>query len=516
MMESCVVYAPVMMMSRCTLAGLATVLCFGCSKTSQPGALGIHALGSPELEWEGCPDEIGGPQVDCARLEVPVDWSREDLETTVVLLRRIRAPDSQGDQVWLLDGGPGFAGDSFLDPSFVELVHAAGVDLYIPSHRGTLDRSRLNCPDQTAPDSEAGPWIRGEEWDACVRHLREEWGQGLDSFGSTSAARDVTYAMGLNETAERRLLFGGSYGTLWAQRTLLAGAELIDAAWLDSVVDLEGSLERVDEHADAAMENLLAACSEEDDCARMFTGEPLEQARQAIAAYSDNAGCGQAEGRLHRSEIQRLGNRLLSGSPDSWVIAASVYARLARCSDKDLVALVHAIAVLDAPMEDSSPAGATSVAYNPILNRHILYRELYRFDVTTEEREQFEAQALAQTGAYESIAREAEAFGADWRSPDRFSQPFPETPLILLSGLLDPLDPPAWALSTEQRFPQARLVSVKWAGHSVLRFLGLSKGACGERLFHSFLSGQTPDLECTENLECSRLLGKLKERHRGE
>ncbi|MEM1350075.1 MAG: hypothetical protein AAGI01_16060, partial [Myxococcota bacterium] len=314
----------------------------------------LHPYGGAAPSWHACPAGWGGGRMECLRAEVPLG-RRPGGETTAVLVRRLRVEGASRGQLWALDGGPGFAGDVFFDPAFVEHVHRAGLDLLVVSHRGTRDASRLDCSEQKQARSEQGARITVGEWSGCLEQLKRTWGANLSDFSATGAARDVAYLMELLPKRGARLLFGGSYGTLWAQRVLLEGVD-VDGVWLDSVVDLEGSLERVDAHADAAMVELFTACASVPECAARFQGAPLEVARQVISQLERGQGCGQEAGGWTREEFQVWAYRLLSSDPVSWVVLTAGFARAARCTPADAAALAHAMeANTPAPQNASGP-----------------------------------------------------------------------------------------------------------------------------------------------------------------
>ena len=76
-----------------------------------------------------------------------------------------------------------------------------------------------------------------------------------------------------------------------------------------------------------------------------------------------------------------------------------------------------------------------------------------------------------------------------------------ETQLVLLSGLLDPLDARSWAERTAQRWAEVAIpVFATWAGHSVIRYLGTSAGQCGAELLDAFLGGRVLPVPCTASV----------------
>ena len=453
----------------------------GCASTQERSPL--QPFSNEPLTWHQCNTTGDLVPAECAWVEVPRDWSDSSGSRIIVAIRRVRAPGVSRGQLWALDGGPGFAGDAFLQPAFADVAANASLDLIIPTHRGVVG-SALACPGVNITQK--------DQWPACVAALVDEWGPGADGFDSTSAARDVAHLMDRVPTAGDRFVFGGSYGSVWGQRLLQEKPSGIRRMWLDSIVDLEGSLERTDDHADAAVRTLLYACADIPACAAMFEGPPLDRAEAVIRAYPRGTGCGEAEG-LTQAQLQTLMYEWLSGPPVYWALAMAAYARADRCLPADVTALKRAVAQLDG----RTPAGA-GATYNPVLNRHVLYRELYRFDVDVAERTAAQANLLATRRGDIPVAAQAAAFGPSWREPGTSTvAAAAATELVLLSGALDPLDPPEWAVRTARRW-QATLISVPWAGHSVLRYLGTEPGQCGTRLLAGFLAGDRLSTDCVD------------------
>jgi len=428
--------------------------------------------------------------VECTQLEVPIDWSERDGPTFSVLIRRL---GSRGGarQLWALDGGPGFAGDAFLDPKFSSRVVDAGLDLYVVSHRGSIGPSALRCPAQQHPDSPQGARVSEGEWPACLDHLRKTWGDASGVFSSRAAARDVAFAMERAPKAEHVLLFAGSYGTLWAHRLLLDTDARIDGALLDSIVPIGASLEGVDDQASRVVEVLLRECGARAECSSAFRGDPLEAARGALAAFDEGAGCGQREGVINAQEVRLRVRAMLDGSPDHWREALTLFAMLGRCAPEDL-------GELRAMFASSKPGAFGSVRYNPLLNRHLVYKELYRFEPTSAELEPPRLVQLAESPGAAPVAALSRQFGAEYRRVERPKRSSSPVPVTLLSGRLDPLDRPQWASDFARTLERVDARVIPWAGHSTLRYLGLEHGGCGSEVLGSFLATGSADLSCIE------------------
>ena len=480
-----------------SLAPLAALLFFsvsGCGASVAPSAVPLSEWGGQSITWSPCPDELGGAQVECTLVEVPLEWDDPQSARTSVLLRRISGPQGAEGSLWALDGGPGFAGDSFLDPAFANRVRDAGLTLYVPSHRGSIGPSALRCPIEQHPDSAEGGRVTAEEWPACRRALEAQWGSHLPPFSVREAARDVAHLIERATPPGRRLLFGGSYGTLWAHRLLLDTDATLDSVLLDSIVPIGASLERVEEHADQAAATLLDACAAEPECAARFPGLSADAARAAIAAYANGNGCADAAEGVSREALQAFVHQHLAGPPSSWETIRTLFSHLIQCSDDD----ARALEALLKPAESTRASAAAQQAphYNPLLNRHLLYREIYRFDRPASEREEFLRTALAADPNTPSVEAEAKAFGATYRRDDPPTTSSTQIPTYLLSGRLDPLNPPAWAEAYKETLENGVLVSIPWAGHSTLRYLGLAPDGCGSTVLASFLRTGVPNTDC--------------------
>src|SRR5690606_19360598 len=130
-------------------------------------AVPLSQYDARHLSWAQCPVDLGGAGVQCTQAQVPLDWDDADAGYTSILLRRVVVDGAARGTLWALDGGPGFAGDSFLNETIIELVPEAKLNLMVPSHRGSLGQSALQCA-ALRRDSAEGARVRGQAWPDCL------------------------------------------------------------------------------------------------------------------------------------------------------------------------------------------------------------------------------------------------------------------------------------------------------------------------------------------------------------
>src|SRR5688572_26126213 len=92
------------------------------------------------IKFESCSLKTGGNdgRAECANVEVPLDWKSPSGKKVTFFVKRLLGKGAEPrKQLWLLQGGPGAAGDG-LEPLAEEVAaRDDGVDIYIPDHRGT-------------------------------------------------------------------------------------------------------------------------------------------------------------------------------------------------------------------------------------------------------------------------------------------------------------------------------------------------------------------------------------------
>ena len=134
---------------------------------------------------------------------LPLDWAAPDGQAIDVALIRVFGgnPEDITREMWLLDGGPGGTGLSYLSERIRQWFDPATTVLYIPVLRGAGVGTTLTCDD-----------------DACISSLKDIWGDaGLEGFRSINAAKDVLSFLRVPTATAgglgpERFVYGLSYG----------------------------------------------------------------------------------------------------------------------------------------------------------------------------------------------------------------------------------------------------------------------------------------------------------------
>lgn len=279
------------------LAGLFALGACGTGDDSDPtpvavaaAATGVTTLGftpSP-LEWSNC----GGGRLQCATLEVPLDYDDPDgpqIDLAVAMFPA-RGPEARVGVLVTNPGGPGASGINFLSGGgpFNDEINRRfdvvswdprGVGRSVPLECGT-QIAELFLTTDLAPVDPAAAALAQEAGDAAAA-CEEANGALLGHVGTDDAVNDVE-AIRLAVGGEPLTYVGFSYGT----RIGLGYAERfptnLRAMALDGVVDPEHTLaEQMTTTAigiDRSLAAVLAACTV--DCP--IDGDPVTAFRQLV------------------------------------------------------------------------------------------------------------------------------------------------------------------------------------------------------------------------------------------
>lgn len=480
-------------------------------------ASGLRAspYGEGPLRYEACPALPIDPGGECSLNRVPARWDqdqpgREPGHEIEILLRRFTTPDARA-QLWMLDGGPGSTGAAFSTPAFRSITVQRGLDLYVPTHRGAGLSTPLSCPLQEAPDSDLGFLVSPAEADACARSLRDQWGDDLTGFSSYDAARDVAHLMRRARRAGVPVyVWGGSYGSFWAQRLLEVAPDAVDGVILEGTVPPDANFEDLSENADEGVRRLLSACGREQPCADHFGGADPEalartQLQAALGGGSDGTGCGGVPGRT----VQALLAHFLLNDPGLRPLVAPLVARLARCSAHDRAELAHAATALAPQLTPAAVPDPRGTLLDPLVRNLRLGTSIFALDLIRPQRSldalaRREDTLVATARTSLSLRREIAAWDVSaYRHRLAGPVPVPATlPMLLFAGGLDGQTPLSWSERTAAAYagPAVQQVTFPQAGHMTYAYTGTTDGKnCTVEIMTQFLRDpRAPlDLSCT-------------------
>ncbi len=286
----------------------AAVLTPGCSATLIKSDPYLRFTANCLRQFEGV---VPTPGLTCATLEVPIDWNAPEGDTMDVVVFRVEPSSApiQGE-IWILDGGPGKSGVSFLDHVLVRHLRDEGWRVYIPSHRGAL-LPRLDCGEHPA----ARP--------ACLEELRTQWGDDLRHFTTEHAAHDLHAVMDAIPRIESSpvVMFGVSYGAYWADHYIAHHPGELDALILDSPLPGNVDVFSLLDQQQATFATLVASCTDDPICAAKAGYDDADAMIAAMKAAVDERDCGERDGGTwaDSSFARTLGDLVNQGSSRDFV-----------------------------------------------------------------------------------------------------------------------------------------------------------------------------------------------------
>jgi len=301
-------------MKRIALLAASAVLLAGCSLL--PWTDGKTTSSSPSPTEDSTP-VVSGPPADpfsspvydqkvswttcgalqCATIQVPLDWSTPDGATIGIAINR-RLANDQAHRVGSLlinPGGPGGSGKDLLvnfEPSAgTKLLNSYDLIGFDP--RGVGDSAAINCGDGKALDAYyVKDFLVLEQKDldqatirneAFAKSCREKSGRIMQNADTVSAARDMDVIRAVLGDDHLNYL-GFSYGTQLGATYAEIYPDKVGRVVLDGAVDISLSPEEQSitqaTGFENALKNFIVWCHQQDACP--LTGD-VEQSRQQIA-----------------------------------------------------------------------------------------------------------------------------------------------------------------------------------------------------------------------------------------
>ncbi|MFF5793215.1 alpha/beta hydrolase [Paeniglutamicibacter sp. NPDC012692] len=455
---------------------------------------GLEKFYKQKLEWTKC-----GEGLECAKITVPMDYSKPEGETMTLAMNRLPGKDAQGSLL-VNPGGPGGSG--------LDLVKDAGTTLFGPDlqrnfdivgfdPRGVGSSTPVKC--ETPAEQDAS---RQEEFDtstdaglAILRKASAKYaeqcaqrtGPSLGFVDTVSAARDLDVMRALVGDKQLNYL-GYSYGTYLGAHYAELFPHNVGRLVLDGALDPTLSDEEITFDQAVGFENEIRAymqnCLDSGNCP--FTGnleEALTQLRGVLAGV-ERTPMVASDGRTVPINDFMNGFILPLYNNDSWfalteamrdVIAGNVdniqfFADLAAGREEDGSypsngnAAFSAINCLDYPMNPNIEAMRAQeralIAAAPVFGKYV-------------------------------------AFGAigcqDWKYPPKGKpgvlKAAGAAPIVVVGTTGDPATPYKWAEALSEQLDSAVLVTFKGHGHTAY---GRSNKCISDAVESYLIDGKVP------------------------
>jgi pimeloyl-ACP methyl ester carboxylesterase len=426
----------------------------------------------------------------CGMLTVPLDYDDPDSATLELFVARIPAQTAEPlpDPLVLINGGPGgSAVDLYLQTRAAFEAVRRERDILLLDQRGT-GRSLLGL-DCALGEDFALETAMPEEIRAAVATCIAAFPNDPRFFTTSVAVRDLER---LRETLgiESWNIYGVSYGTRVGQHYLRRYGERVRTLVLDGVVPAELPLgPAIARDAQRALDAIFARCAASAPCARRFANLPGQFA--ALRA------------RFAGQSIEVVVNDPRSGAPESIALGEGDLLGVVRLmSYNDATAALLPLIVEQAYLGNFGPLAAQAELQIDALAESLGFA-MHNSVVCTEDAPWFPDDLgpdatlpYLGTMVVDGLRAICEAWPRGVIDEDFHAPVVSDRPVLLLSGELDPVTPPANAeRALASGLSNARHVIGRAQGH------GLASVGCVPELINDLIETADPaalDVACLE------------------
>ena len=401
----------------------------------------------------------------CGELSVPENPNQSAGADNVIELAFAVLPARSGeglpDPVFFLAGGPGQSARD-VAPIMARALRDINAerDLVFLDQRGTGESNALDC----AIDEEYTDWLNPklEEAAESILACLDEWPADVRFYTTTDAANDLEQ---LREHLgfEQINLIGGSYGTRLGQVYMKAHPDRVRSAILDGVAPMRLALGA--EHGpnlDRALEALIAACQAEQACSDAFPDldEAFIDLKNAYPSWVD--------GPRITITHPRLGEALEITFSRTVLATALRFLAYDPATQMMLPYLIHEAASTEQPQRIATQAVMVSEQMSDALALGLNFAVGCAEDWPHwPDTAQSEATLLG-----DSIGDLYAKVCPEWPSgdvPKDFNAPYTgSTPMLLLSGELDPVTPPSYGDEVDALAANSLHLVASGRGHIVM------------------------------------------------
>lgn len=453
------------------------------------GASVSDAAGKPRLVLQACEVAPGLKSAQCGQMPVPENPARPNgrqIQLNVLRLPAI-ASSPRADPLFVFAGGPGQAATELVEslPALFRKINRDR-DLIFVDQRGTGKSNPLDCMPDEGSDFSLSPERIMAVQENLLRRCLEGYEADLRYYTTPFAMDDINQvreALGYRQIN----VWGGSYGTRAALVYMRRHPDTVRTAVLDSVAPFAIQLPHyAAADADTALRALFALCEQYLACRQQYPA--LEATtRELIADLNRQPRMLEVEHPL----TQRSLRVYMSGELFAGLLRLALYERdlgpilpliISSAAEDDFRAF-GLLLTLSERMAESMSLG---------MQQTILCAEDVRRPAPANQSEQ---QSILQLGALAQMERICAFWPEGILPPDYFEPVVSATPVLLVSGELDPVTPPRWGDRAAQTLSNSVHVRVPGAHH------GASHAGCVDELIEQFIDTGTAkglDLSCVE------------------
>lgn len=401
--------------------------------------------------------------------------------------------NSAPDPVFALAGGPGQAAAQTVAPLFYRDLHEVNRrrDLVLIDQRGTGNSNPLNCPMNSIKDviSYIGGNYPAESWKTCRRELEKK--ADLRLYTTTIAMEDLNEARAALGYKQINL-FGGSYGSRAALVYLRRHPESVRSVILRAPLPTDGKLPLfVSRDAQAALDKLFDDCAADSKCSQAYPNlrQDLNLLLSRLEAAPANV----------KTKDPRTGEEVELQITRNVFVANVFYMLFASELSRHLPVFIGnalrgnytKFLTIELPIAVGLMSQVSTGMYHSILCSEDVPR-VSKSEIERESRNTF----LGSENALSSL-QICKVWGRGKVSEEFYKPVVSNTPVLIISGEVDPTLPPRWGESIARFLPNSRHIIIPGVAH------GPSFPGCVQNLVAQFIndaSGAALDLKCVKSI----------------
>jgi pimeloyl-ACP methyl ester carboxylesterase len=449
--------------------------------TRTPTALtgGSSATAHP-VDWQECALPLQRPDVDCAYIRVPLDYTQPPGEQITLTMMRYAAQAPRRGAIFVNPGGPGSSAIAYLHamgPTYIERYGLQHYDLIAFDPRGVGYSGGLKCqsdaeidtylyPDYT-PDTAGEVAFLVEADRAFINACRDVYPNRLHHFSTVNTAHDldrIRQSIGDEQIGYVGVSYGSYLGAVYASMyPMHVRVMVLDSAFAPDGDTLSQYYVTQAAGFERAFQRWIAWCQSTVRC--QFTADDVGARWDSLIATFDANPQYARDGRITNHAVitiatvaalysqqtwDTLGRALFDAEQGNleavWLLADMYYGRGA---DGQFDSSIHAFPIISCASGFGAPAVPNP---QPILN---LLRQV--------------APRLGRDVSFEDIRtgdRCVEYMESTMVAPIAYGQ---QAPILIIGGLYDPATPIRWAYEMRAAMGDtASLVIYTGEGHGHL------------------------------------------------